>query len=744
MNSSDTSAANASPPVPEPPVHDSGDILLARTFRLARKELREILRDRRTIITLVLMPLLVYPLLGVIMRRGLLSGLETPGEVEVHLCVQTEADADIVSRILQRGERLLQASGAPPAPPVNDGSPAAAVSELLGAESQKTVFQYRLSDAPTEESLRYLVSEGYSDLGIQLRPQTDREPFLFDRGGNPVQFHNWELFKRSQSPISERAYEEVTSRLEAVNKRYIDRLLREIGISASKPAEFTTVEVTSQGTGGYSLITFIPLVLVLMTMTGAVYPAIDLTAGERERGTMEILVAAPVSRMTLLGGKFLAVLVVALLTASVNMISMFATLFSLGLEDAVLGDAGWKVIPLIVVMMIVFAAFFSAVLLSLTSVARSFKEAQAYLIPLMLISLTPGVFSLMPNLKMNTLLAVTPLANTVLLGRDLLQGYFNPLMFGMVLISTTVYGLLALSLAARIFGSDAVLYGSGGSWSDMFRRPKVPLQVAPLAVAWTTLAIVCPLFLFVSSLSGRIDGTMTSRLLVNGAVSVAIFVLVPLVLAKLANVSTVTGFAFTKPAAAMMIVAVLLGTSLWVFVYEMNLFIISDARVEVLKELTERMKLDLNAVPLAVKLLGLAIAPALCEEFFFRGFLQNSLRTRLSAAGAIAGSAILFGLFHVVMQDALFFERFFPTMFMGVVLGIVFEQSRSVVPGMLLHVTHNGLLMTISHYENRLKEMGIGTEDRQHLPLTWLVVAAVPIVVAAGIMWRRRASVRSA
>ena len=75
----------------------------------------------------------------------------------------------------------------------------------------------------------------------------------------------------------------------------------------------------------------------------------------------------------------------------------------------------------VIVLMVVFAAFFSAVLLSITSVARSFKEAQAYLIPLMLMALTPGVFSLMPNLKMNGMLAVTPLVNTVLMGRVLLQ-----------------------------------------------------------------------------------------------------------------------------------------------------------------------------------------------------------------------------------------------------------------------------------------------------------------------------------
>ena len=91
-------------------------------------------------------------------------------------------------------------------------------------------------------------------------------------------------------------------------------------------------------------------------------------------------------------------LTVALLTTTMNLISMFATLFALGLEGTVLGNFGPTMVVQVIVLMVVFAAFFSAVLLSITSVARSFKEAQAYLVPLMLISLTPGVFSLMPNL----------------------------------------------------------------------------------------------------------------------------------------------------------------------------------------------------------------------------------------------------------------------------------------------------------------------------------------------------------
>src|SRR5262249_5148365 len=135
----------------------------------------------------------------------------------------------------------------------------------------------------------------------------------------------------------------------------------------------------------------VPLILILMTMTGAVYPAIDLTAGERERGTLEVLVAAPIPRLSVLLAKYVAVLTVAMLTALVNLGTMALTLQVTGIGPAIFGASlTFAVLAQVLALLLLFAAFFSAVLLALTSFARSFKQAQAYLIPLMLFRLTPA------------------------------------------------------------------------------------------------------------------------------------------------------------------------------------------------------------------------------------------------------------------------------------------------------------------------------------------------------------------
>src|SRR5437763_3011661 len=184
--------------------------------------------------------------------------------------------------------------------------------------------------------------------------------------------------------------------------------------------------------------------MILMTITGAVYPAIDLTAGERERGTLEILVSAPVPRMALLLAKYVAVVTVAMLTATINLAMMLITLDLNQLTGLVFkGSVTVGLVVQLFFLLMLFAAFFSAVLLCLTSFARSFKEAQAYLIPLMLASLTPGILAMMPGLKLERVLTVVPLVNVVLMARDLF-GDGVDLLTGTIVVSTTpLYALAA-------------------------------------------------------------------------------------------------------------------------------------------------------------------------------------------------------------------------------------------------------------------------------------------------------------
>ncbi|MEL6898941.1 MAG: ABC transporter permease subunit, partial [Planctomycetota bacterium] len=239
-----------------------------------------------------------------------------------------------------------------------------------------------------------------------------------------------------------------------------DLLRRAYGPEIASDPFFNVKSADVEGEPGPPLLaTIFPIVLVLMTITGAVYPAIDLTAGERERGTMEALIASPVPRGTVLFAKYVAVVSVAVLTAIANLGSMWITLQATGLISQLAGESGGisvSAMLMILLLLILFAAFFSAVLLSLTSFAKSFKEAQAYLIPVMLLSITPALFTLLPGVTLNGPMAAVPLVNIVLLARDVL--HTGPSVTGatVAILTTIAYAVAALSIASRLFGSDAV------------------------------------------------------------------------------------------------------------------------------------------------------------------------------------------------------------------------------------------------------------------------------------------------
>jgi ABC-2 type transport system permease protein/sodium transport system permease protein len=280
-----------------------------------------------------------------------------------------------------------------------------------------------------------------------------------------------EVIYNEQSALSQEALAYVQRCCAAENLEFLRVRLLWCGVQQQRAEPVRLIPKAAEG-GRLSLAVFVPLALILMTITGAVYPAIDLTAGERERGTLEVLVAAPIPRVGLLFAKYLAVATVAVLTGLVNVTAMSLSLIISGQTERVCGSSGPSVLILIEIfgLIVLFAGFFSAVLLVVTSFARSFKEAQAYLVPLMLVSLVPGMLGLVPGLFLSKTLALVPLLNIVLLSRDLLEGKAIPQTAVLVVSATALYAFLAVAAAARLFGAEAVLYTESGSWRRLFRR----------------------------------------------------------------------------------------------------------------------------------------------------------------------------------------------------------------------------------------------------------------------------------
>jgi ABC-2 type transport system permease protein/sodium transport system permease protein len=144
---------------------------------------------------------------------------------------------------------------------------------------------------------------------------------------------------------------------------------------------------------------------------------------------------------------------------------------------------------------------------------------------------------------------------------------------------------------------------------------------------------------------------------------------------------------------------------------------------------------ELRLLPVEAVLLALAVIPAVFEEAFFRGYLFGALRKSTTAGTAIVVSALAFGLFHAVIPNPLASERLLSSTLIGLLLGWIRWRTGSVLPGMLLHVCHNALLVVLGYYQPELAARGIGVSEGDHLPFVWTAVGSLVTGVGLGLIW---------
>ena len=724
---------------PSPALPRSRTSRLKRLVRLARKEIRESLRDRRTLMTLVMMPLIVYPLLGLVVQRFAVARINPKSPDAIVLIDERIPSNEAVMMLRELPNAGGNAVGS------NSGDPAVASRPGAGTEPPlpeelKTLTQGLIQGAATAppgiriepqqfaaDSVQVAVRAGAVDVGILLVPGRN--------GASPgrQQPETYRIVFREGDSFSERAAAEVEVRIRENRDSFVRSLMARTQFGSAPMFLVRRLSLAAEGPQESPLSAFVPLMLVLMTMTGAVYPAIDLTAGERERGTLEMLMAAPVARSDLLIGKFVAVFIVAVLTAIINLIAMVLTLTATGFDRILFSNgAGPLMFVQVLLLLVVFASFFSAVLLSVTSFARSFREAQAWLIPLMLISLAPGILSLMPGVRLTPVLSLVPLVNIVLLGKELFQGIASPALFLLTLIVTAGYSFGALLVASRIFGNDAILYTSDLRAETGNGRRVKGTQV-PTGLILKCLAVILPALIVLSGLRGRLVSPEDTQgqLLLSAGLLVLLFAIVPAVFLRQANVRLKSAWSLNPFGWSSILGSVLLGLFTWTVAYEL---LILGSGLQVWQDLMENPALKkmlerlLSDTPLPVQILCLALVPAVCEELFFRGVFFNGL-TRGSSRWAwpLLISSGVFAAAHVVTDASMSLARLPGTFLLGTVLGLVRIRTGSVIPGMVMHFTNNALLLSLTSLAPILSRLGLdlSLENQAHLPISLLITAAI-------------------
>ena len=208
---------------------------------------------------------------------------------------------------------------------------------------------------------------------------------------------------------------------------------------------------------------FLPYIVILMALTGAMYPAIDLTAGEKERGTLETLLVSSVNRIDIVLGKFLTVFTASIVTATLAVGSMAVTgMGLLGTASEVASEFNFSIEPLgvflMVMAMVPLGAIFASLLMTLSLFAKSYREAQSYITPLMFVVIIPAMASLMPDTELNKELAFVPVLNVSMMMKDALMGNIDPGSLVMTMVVNLVLAACGLLLVLRMFQRESVLF----------------------------------------------------------------------------------------------------------------------------------------------------------------------------------------------------------------------------------------------------------------------------------------------
>jgi sodium transport system permease protein len=209
----------------------------------------------------------------------------------------------------------------------------------------------------------------------------------------------------------------------------------------------------------------LPYIFIIFCFMGAMYPAIDLGAGEKERGTMETLLTAPVNRFHILLGKFGVVVLSGLVSAAVSIFGLFVAIKQTNeipqqFMDIIVKMLGWDTILLVLSLLLPLTIFFAGVLLSVSLTARSFKEAQSMISPLNIAVIVPAAIGLVPGIKMSAATAMIPILNVSLATKEIIAGTMQTSHLVIVYASLTALALLSLYGSVWWFKRESTIFRS--------------------------------------------------------------------------------------------------------------------------------------------------------------------------------------------------------------------------------------------------------------------------------------------
>lgn len=636
-----------------------------RMFALFKREMKDIFRDKKTLIMMVVVPILLYPLLIVGMTL-LFSAINTTQLDKTYQVAYVEIDNTTVDKIqaILDDKTLIDYD----------------INPILDCENPE-------KDLETEKIHAYVSKEC----------KNNQEQY----------FIHYLSASDDSNIVADTLMEALSLYREDVRKERVVQLgLNENEILYPIKYELKDVSSTEESIGNV-LGTIIPMLVITSICLGAMYPAIDVTAGEKERGTLETLLTLPITNFEMIMSKFFAVSVIASISAVLNICSMGVALVfmiqfmggSSGLELNV--STFIPAILFLVLVVVFFALFVTAVCMCTSIFAKSFKEANNYITPVLMIFMFGGYAAMIPDLELTATTATIPIINITMIIKSLFSFEYNYALYGIVLLSNVVYSILTIMVLAKLYNSESMLFSEGFTSIHLFTK-RSEMKKGQLAGIGDTLLLLCVVLLamfYIGSLATMkwgIYGVLLQQLMI---------LLIPLVYAIYLKCDMKKMFALKLPS-----VQVLIGTVfLFAGAYVLNLLMaygLSFVLEQSAQNVEETFAILYDA-PFWLVVFVIAVLPAIGEELLFRGFTFTTIRQKCSAISTILIVSAIFGVYHMSLI------KFFTTAFLGICLAFLVETSGSILPGMLFHFINNFFAALLSCYgETVTKRIPILQQDR--------------------------------
>lgn len=390
-------------------------------FIIFKKEMRDLLRDRRTIMAMMVLPLVLVPVIFTVVARFTLpTADDSNGDFrDIRVAIQTNENGEELMKLFQRRKDLKIIEGLSP------------------------------------REINKLVLEDSIDMGLIIDKKFDAQISNGKSGKLEI------LYKASGRDTL--YYASFVSTIRDYRKTLIRDRLSDLGSDDSllNPTSLSKTNLTPRKNliGSFAG-SILPVFFVLFCFMGAMYPAIDLFTGEKERGTIETLLVLPANRFMILTGKLLVVVIAGAISGLLTFAGIFLFLkLNAGLPFiSVILDA--TSVSLILAMMIPLTTFFAGLLIPVSIYAKSFKEAQSLLQPLIIIIILPVVIGMFPGVNLNVSTAWIPILNVALATKDIVAGTIDFGLLAIVFISLFAIAALGVILAKKWFEDESSIFRS--------------------------------------------------------------------------------------------------------------------------------------------------------------------------------------------------------------------------------------------------------------------------------------------